>query len=485
MSERSGPILLYELNEVPWRVVDWYVARRPKSALADLLPRCETWTTVTHDVGELHPWVTWPTLHRSVYNTTHGIAFINQDLSQASAYPPLWEQIAGAGKSVGVFGSLQSYPPPASGPYAFYVPDTFAPGPETLPARYECFQRLNLRQTQADRGAARDVTVDGGTARDVATLLHNGLTLKTAFRLCAQLAAEKKNPLHRWRRPILQAPVAFDVFRHALAHSAPDFCTFFTNHVAGIMHRYWKYAFPEDFGYTLSGERDAFHADNLLVAMDYADEQIAYVRSWVDERGGRLYIASSMGQEAIAREEEDEVYIEHMDRFIRGIGFEGCVKPLMAMHPDYSFALPDAAATERFAGALRTLERQDGQPAVFRVEISGLTVSAALGSGSGFGIAGDEGFLHVARGGARERVPFSALGLAWMRRDVGTGYHQPYGTLLRYGRGVAPDPERRTIESVEVAPMILRDLGLSAAGRPISIREQQPAREHEADLVPS
>ena len=32
-------------------------------------------------IGELHPWSTWPTVHRGVTNETHRINFINQDLS--------------------------------------------------------------------------------------------------------------------------------------------------------------------------------------------------------------------------------------------------------------------------------------------------------------------------------------------------------------------------------------------------------------------
>src|SRR5689334_3812012 len=146
--QSAAPVVLYELNEVPWRVVDWYVARRPRSHLAAALRNAETYTSVARDTGELHPWTTWPTAHRRGYNTRHNLRFINQDLAAAAQYPPLWEVVAKAGKKVGVFGSMQSYPPPRDAPYAFYVPDTFAAGPETLPERYSCFQVVNLQQTQ-------------------------------------------------------------------------------------------------------------------------------------------------------------------------------------------------------------------------------------------------------------------------------------------------------------------------------------------------
>ena len=105
------PLVVYELNEVPWRVVDWYVRRKPDSALARMLNQANTLTTLTRDEGELHPWTTWPTLHRGVPNSMHNIRFINQSLAEASAYPPVWEALQSSGKRVGLFGSLQSYPP--------------------------------------------------------------------------------------------------------------------------------------------------------------------------------------------------------------------------------------------------------------------------------------------------------------------------------------------------------------------------------------
>jgi hypothetical protein len=469
----SGPILLYELNEVPWRVVDWYIGERPRSNFANVLRSAETYTSLTLDEGELHPWVTWPTLHRSVYASTHGIRYINQDLTCARDYPPLWEKIAAAGKRVGVFGSLQSYPPPARVPFAFYVPDTFAPGPETIPARYECFQRFNLRQTQADRAIAQPLRLHGGLFGDVIGLCANGLRLRTIARLAAQLLRERKNPVQRVRRPILQAPVAFDVFRHALRRAEPDFCTFFTNHVAGIMHRYWKYAFPEDFDYEPQGEVDRFHRESLLIALDDADEQIGFLKRYVDERGGRLYIASSMGQEAIHQEHEIEVVIKDMPAFVAAIGFRQPLTPRAAMHPDYSFEFESEELARDFAARVAALRRADGTPAFFTVQSIGKTASCAAGSGKGFEREGEPLRLTLGDG---SKVLFEQAGLDVMERDVGTGYHQPKGILLRYGAGVAARDDRALLASVRIAGMIMEDLGICPAPEPArALAVQEPA----------
>src|SRR6266446_6082509 len=97
-------LISYELNEVPWRVVDYYLKGRPHSHLRQALEHSISFTTKTSDSGELHPWSTWPTVHRGVYNDRHQIRFINQELSDE--FPPIWELLCRQGVRVGVFGSL-------------------------------------------------------------------------------------------------------------------------------------------------------------------------------------------------------------------------------------------------------------------------------------------------------------------------------------------------------------------------------------------
>ncbi|HEX2827945.1 MAG TPA: alkaline phosphatase family protein [Burkholderiales bacterium] len=452
----AAPVVLYELNEVPWRVVDWYVARRPRSHLAAALRDAETYTSVTHDTGELHPWTTWPTVHRGVYNSSHNIRFINQDLAAAAQYPPLWEVLAKAGKKVGVFGSMQSYPPPRDASYAFYVPDTFAAGPETIPGRYSCFQVVNLQQTQADGAVAKPAKLDARIAANLARLFVNGLSARTAYRLAQQLAAEKRSPLHRSRRAMLQAPVSFDVFKHALEHSAPDFCTYFTNHVAGIMHRYWKYAFPEDFDYRIESDADRFHAQSLEIAMAYADEQIGYLRRYVDAREGRLYIVSSMGQEAIDRagEHDREIRIEDLSRFVRRIGYRKPFESRMAMHPNFTVELASSDDAATFVERVSSLVGADGRPAFYDIDVEGNTVLFSIGCTREL----VEGGRLRTPGGTE--IPFAELGIEVMQRDAGTGYHQPLGIVIRCGANVAANDRRTRIESVDIAPLLFADLGL-------------------------
>jgi len=101
-------IISYELNEVSWKVIDFYINKRSNSNIEKLLKSSNLFTSQTKDSGELHPWSTWPTMHRGVTNDIHDIRFINQDLSYSTNFPPIWELIVNANKSIGIFGSLQT-----------------------------------------------------------------------------------------------------------------------------------------------------------------------------------------------------------------------------------------------------------------------------------------------------------------------------------------------------------------------------------------
>jgi len=55
-------IVLFEANEIPYPILDDFIASHPESRLARELPRCRQYTTETADTGSLSPWITWPTL---------------------------------------------------------------------------------------------------------------------------------------------------------------------------------------------------------------------------------------------------------------------------------------------------------------------------------------------------------------------------------------------------------------------------------------
>lgn len=258
----------------------------------------------------------------------------------------------------------------------------------------------------------------------------------------------------------MQALVAFDMFQDALKHSRPEFCTFFTNHVAGMMHRYWKYSFPEDFAYEITTAEDKFHAESIAFAMDIANAQIGVFMQYVDSRNGRLLVATSMGQEAIDRGEYlGEWRITNVPQFLSAIAWTKPVRDLLAMQPDFNFALNSEADAEHFLAATAALVDANGQSIWKRAQRMGATVNLGLAP-SPSALESGEVFL-VSASGIKKRLTIADLGIEFLKRDPGTGYHQPRGALLLYGNGIAANDARTEVDSTEVRPAILQMMGVA------------------------
>lgn len=448
-------IIVYELNEVPWRVIDAFVKKHPRSTLAKILDHSVQLTTVTKDEGELHPWTTWPTLHRGVYNMTHDIRFLNQEI--LTDYAPIWQILAEKDMAVGVFGSLQSWPVPEQPAYAFYVPDTFAQDAKTNPETLEIFQKINLSYVEREGGVApKSLKLSLQSLKDALALVSAGLRISTVFSLAKHLAREYLNPHFRELRSVCQGPVAFDFYYKLLKEKKPLFSTFFTNQAAGIMHRYWKYAFPEDLGYELRTKEDRLRSHWIDKAMQVTDQQLKDLKKFADDEGYILAITSSMGQEAVDRGEyAGELRITNMDAFYKSIGFDGLVKNNLAMNPDFAFSFLAEGDLEAFHACVASLSlpNADKTPA-FTFKKAGLTLNCNLQSSA----------EHIKAGyfwKGTKKITFKELGITIENRLQGTGYHQPYGVAIFYRDGLEPNMSRTEVESISIAPTILSLFGLA------------------------
>ena len=450
------PVVVFELNEVPWRVLDWWVADHPQSAIAELLPRATQWTSVAPDEGHLSPWVTWPTVHRGVPNTVHGIGHFGQDTADADAVAPTWWRRAiDAGRSVGLFGLLHTNElPPDVDRYRFFVPDTFAPSADTHPAALEPFQAFNLSMARA---SARNVSTSidmGAAGRFLLSAPQLGLRPATVGRLVRQLVDERRRPHTRVRRRSFQSVLAFDLFAHQLRKTRPDAAAFFTNHVASAMHRYWAATFPADYDPETFGFDDEWIAtwsSELAEAMAHADRMVARLRSHCDATGSLLLVASSMGQQAaqgtpVGR----QLYLRDVAAFVRGAGIDpALVERKPAMDPHVNVRIDDPETLDAFRARLaglrvggREIVWSEGEHGFFSLE---------------FGQADDAiGDITV---DGEARTP-EALGFEIVEIEdevASTGYHVPEGVLLAYDPSVttSPDTDRTAIPTTAIASMIL------------------------------
>lgn len=453
------PVVVFELNEVPWRIIDWWVADHPDSAIAELLPRSSQWTSVSPDEGHLSPWVTWPTVHRGVPNTVHGIGHFGQDTAPADEIAPTWWQRAvDAGRGVGVFGLLHTNElPPDVDRYRFFVPDTFAPSPDTHPASLEPFQAFNLSMARA---SARNVStsIDVSAARRFllrAPML--GLRPATVGRLLRQLVDERRHPNTRVRRRSYQSVLAFDLFAHQLRSTEPHAAAFFTNHVASAMHRYWAATFPDDYDpetFGFDGDWIETWSGELAEAMGHADRMLARLRRHCDATGAVLLVASSMGQQAaqgtpVGR----QLYLRDVDAFLADAGIDPeLVERRPAMDPHVNVQAADTSALDALRRRLAEL-RVGGREIVWSEEEHGF-VSMEFGQA-------DEAIGDITVDGQVRAPDDLGLEIVEIEDEVAsTGYHVPEGILWTYDPAATTPPERARadVPTTAIASMILERL---------------------------
>jgi hypothetical protein len=463
-------IVLVELNEVPFTVLDRYAAGHPRGFLARALARAAQYETFTEDEVQLDPWISWATLHRGVIDREHGILHLGQDLEEAdAATPPLWRLLAAAGRTPGVFGSLHSSHLPLDlERYAFYLPDYFADQAAAWPPLLERFQRFNLAMTRA---SARNVTralplgAAAGFLRDLPRL---GLSAGTAAAIAAQLAAEPFAPRRRTRRRNIQPLLMYDVFERLWRRTGPEFATFYTNHVAAAMHRYWAAAFPQDY------EREPLDAAWRTAYRDEIDEALGRFQAilrrllrlaWATP-GMVVLVASAMGQDAIPAERTFSfLTITDIERFMAAMGVpEGCWQARPAMVPCLSVAV-DEPWQGPFREALLGLTLDGQAMAAERRPLPPLSFDEREGGTFHHFVQADghpgEGMVVI---GGREQ-PLAAAGLGLMAHEDGvncTAQHVREGSLLVFDPRARRPPagERRRVSTLDVAPSILRALGV-------------------------
>ncbi|MFN9296424.1 MAG: hypothetical protein ACK6DZ_01780 [Acidobacteriota bacterium] len=464
MEPMGRKIVLFELNEVPVRVFEHYVGTRPESALAQLLPQCRKYETFTEDRGSLEPWVTWPTLHRGVSNETHEIKNFGQSLTgQDREFPPIWKILAGRGVRTGVFGSLHSYPMPEDlSSYDYYVPDTFAAGSECFPADMSVFQEFNLRMArESGRNVSRRIAW-----QEALTLLVDvpklGFKLETALDVGRQLWAENREPWTRTRRRSYQAVLAFDVFMKQLEQRRPDFTTFFTNHVASTMHRYWAAVFPGDYpDFACGPEWVATYRNEIDFTMGKFSQFLARLVRFVDRNPEyQIWVATSMGQAATqAKPCEYQIYLMQLERFMAAMGLEKeHWEERPAMRPQTNIRV-NGEQVSQFRGKLESL-RIEGNRIRYR-ESGGGFFSIDIGNPW----RKDEPLVGELAGRA---IELSELGIELVEIDDKantSAYHIPQGTLLIYDPlEKSKKPGYTQINSKELAPTILRNYGVLAPG---------------------
>ena len=420
-------LIVYELNEVPKRVIDYYISKRPKSNLAFLIKKGFFVETFTKDEGELHPWSTWPSVHRGVTNSLHGIKFLNQDKSCSKEFKPVWERLENSGISIGIFGSLQTYPPYISKNVNYFVPDTFSPNPSSFPKQLELFQKFNLALARRNKAYAGKITFQDFC--NLFKIIKKGwISRKTLINVAIHLFKEIFDSRYKKRRSNIQTLFSFDVYKEFLIKDKPNYSTFFTNHIAANMHRYWLYTFPEDFeiNYQDNPKDNKFNSLCILKAMDLADKQIGFLMDFQESRGGALWIISGLGQEAIKRKKLEYVlFLDNEKRFIEALKLDiNNYTFVPSMFPDINIKCKTSESVEKIQQSIKNLKDKEGNRILReRYPSQENTLNLIIETKKPL----KKGEFLVFK---NKIMPIHNIGLKLISREIGTGYHIKEGVFI-------------------------------------------------------
>lgn len=453
------PIFLFELNEVPKRILHLYASDSRFPNIKKFLTTCMESETITTDTGELSPWVTWPTIHRGMNNENHGIANLGQDPSTFKGVP-IWQEFKNRGFSIGVFGSLQSWPPIPPGEGGFYIPDTFAQDASCYPAELTPVLEFNLQMVKENtRVMGRSPVKKIFNPGLAIALLRAGIKPATLAKAALHLVAEKFDPRLKERRATFQAMIFWDIFSHIFnSKSPPAFTSFFTNNVASVMHRFWNNIFPEDFSPNSKyKENDRYHKSTMDFAMSFIDKIFAQILEWQQQNPNLIVIiASSMGQAAIERAPaEFEFLLRDVDKLMKKLFVDVEYRVNLAMSPQTAIVVENNDKKNKIIIALESMRTESGKQ-LFEVKTSGTSISISTRTldapdfPSGIVIFRDQKFS------------LEDLGLALMKTHPGTAYHIPEGIFLLRDLKRAIQPIPNQLRADEVKEKIMDWSGIRA-----------------------
>ena len=457
-------VILFELNEVPYKVVYHFCKLYPESNLAKVLLKGRKYETYAEDQGHLSPWITWPTVHRGVNNEKHFISDFGQDLNeQEKQYPAIWNMLAKNGVKVGLFGSLHTYPmPEAMENFSFYVPDTFAAGSECFPKKLESFQKFNLTMARDNSRVVSNKIPTKEAMKVLMKLPDMGFKFKTATDIAAQLVDERINKWKVVRRRTIQSLIGFDIFYKQLETHKPDFVTFFTNHVASSQHRYWAAAFPDDYeSLKLGREWVETYNGEIVYTMKKADEMVGRLVKFIEKNPEySLWILSSMGQQAVeAKEIYTDLFVTNAKKFMNNFDLgPGAYELKPSMVPQFNVQIHVDKRNE-FEEKLATF-KINGQVIHTRQKAEGF-YSLDIGFPNL-----DESKIKIELMG--QLIPLEHSGMENVKiqdRCGATAYHIPQGSFIIYApaKGLNGN-DVAAISTTDIAPTILKNYNIAVPG---------------------
>jgi len=450
---KSRKVVLLELNEITWDLIDPLIAEGKLPTFARLKREGAVASPMSVDEPPyLDPWITWTSLYSGTPQAEHQVAFLQQPPETIKS-KRIWELLTEAGRKVGIYGSVCSWPAkPING---YHVPDTFSQDYSTYPESLEPIQRLNLTYTRSIR-LPNDQDGWGFKVKLGTKLLGLGLRPATTFQIASQLVSERLNPKIRWKRVCLQPLVNFDFFSRLYRKHRPDFATFHSNHVAHFQHTYWKMMQPEEFRPLETTQEDV---ETYGKAIEYgyqsADALIASMLELIDD-DTVLMIASSMGQQPFRSSLKTGKRIGQLrshDHLMELLGFADQARAVAMMSDQFNiYAEDDVLAEVRRALDAVYIDKPE-QPA-FTTEPGSGAVTVTI---KPWDSTGPDSTIHFAGTPGEPKIKLDEL--IYFSGLVKSGCHHPKGMMVMYGPGVKAGAEVGPCDNLDIAPTLLAMLG--------------------------
>jgi hypothetical protein len=457
-NQRPRKVLLAEFNEITWRLVEPLRARGRLPTMSEFMEQ-GTWGSplATEVPPNLDPWISWTSLYTGRPQEEHGVRFLEQPPETVTG-PRFWDLAAEAGKSLGIFGSIMSWPP-RPGVRGFWVPGTFSPGPETAPPELRPIQELNLSQTRAHTpvGAKKDTKNLLSRAWELRKL---GLKASSVATAVSFLVRSRVRPHRRWEKVSLQPVINCDFFEKLYRQHRPDVATFHTNHVAHYQHRYWRSMDPAPFPVPPSQDEVRKFGPAIEFGYRVADRVLRRLWKLADDNTV-LILASGLGQQPYVASEFKEgrsiIRVRDINQLVDLCGLTGSCVPTAVMAPQWNLKIPDAAKRAHAEKVLTTAWVGNPQTRLFTFTTMGDTVCVNISQKTLNPYDPQLTCVLPDAGGRQFKLgEFSAVEDATPKE----GYHDRVGVAILRGAGVRKGARLRECSNLDFAPTILHLLGL-------------------------
>lgn len=455
---RPRKVLLAEFNEITWRLVDPFCKRGVLPEFARLQREGARGAPIATEVPpELDPWISWTSLYTGRPQEEHNVHFLEQPPETVNG-PRVWEIAADAGKTLGIFGSVMSWPPRHDVP-GFWVPGTFSPDTETHPEELRPIQDLNLTYTRAHSPVARKGKSKSPIAR-LGTLMKLGLKPSTLAEVASFLVRTRLNPDRTWEKVSLQPLINLDFFEALYRKYRPDFATFHSNHIAHYMHRHWRAMDPSPFKVPPPAEEVRRFGPAIEYGYRVGDRILKRLRNLIDD-DTVLILASGLGHQPYVDETFQAgrtiVRLKDIDQVVEILGVAGHSTAISMMAPQWNLKVPSAARRAHAEKVLDTAYVGSPEAKLFSRVTMGDTICFNVYQKGFKTLDLDAVCVFPAADGRKIR-----LGDLCAAQDASPkeGCHDRPGVLIARGPGIRQGVEASECSNLDIAPTILHLMGV-------------------------